>query len=216
MVVNPLKKWFIFVLLLLVFGVLLLLGYFLISPSKLEIKRLFTNDNKPYPLGIDKSIGEFSTSSDGLKRVWLSGIITEEPYEEIGVFLLPISFDEKSLGDHDFLALGKRESNLGFNVVRNGQIDFSGEVVTKQVQEILGYLKPGVQVRLEVILEMNDERFNSIIQDSRCDELCEGRLLEIRHNLNDTQVLINSLYEESYLSKGKIFGPALTIYVSEK
>lgn len=124
MVVNSFRKRLIFILLPFAFSVLLVFGYFLAFSGKLDIKRLFSKDNTPYPLGIDKSFGVFSTPSDGLKRVWLSGIITEEPYEEMGIFLVPISFDEKRLGDHNFLALGKRENELGFNMVRNGQTGF--------------------------------------------------------------------------------------------
>jgi hypothetical protein len=119
-----LKNRIVFIIFFIIVLALLAVGYLFLSAKKIGTERPSYIPDNSSSFNDDRIHGVFSTPSDGLKRVWLSGIITEEPYEEMGIFLVPISFDEKRLGDHNFLALGKRENELGFNMVRNGQTGF--------------------------------------------------------------------------------------------
>jgi len=229
MLKNLPNKWLVVLIIILVVCILALTSFLIFFPrlktSKLFLKttpelsttgRLFVGEDKLLPLGIDQKIGEYVNESDGLKRVWVSAIVASEPYEKGNLFYLPISFSETNFNLQNKLILGKKDGLFGFQLIPSGQKNLGGQIDTKEIKEVISYLKPGTQVRFEIVIMMEADQYQKVLTDIRCNKQCEENLLLTREYLTETQSLIDTLKNlDKGIPENKVFGPVLTLIVGQ-
>lgn len=166
-------------------------------------------------LGVDRSLGEYTTEDDGVTRIWISAVITASPYLREDLYYFPVNFSESRMDSQAEVILGRENFEIGyFNILdKDLEEDQNSKIwQSKPIGEVVSSLKPETLVRFQIPIGYNKDKMEMFKSDSGCDELCQEKIVLLERYSGDNKEFIESLKNETEI-KTKIIGPVIQMEV---
>jgi hypothetical protein len=171
---------------------------------------LITTSDRDLSITLEEHIGE-----EGIRKVWLAGVITSPPYlKEDNFYYTKISFREKKLGSNVELLLGESDEliSCAFELDKpTSEESKKGKTWRlRPINEIIFFLKPQIFVKVEIPIDFDQDKIEKLKKDPNCDSKCLERISFIGKYLRGNKEFVQILKAGGNID-GKVIGPVLQL-----